>query len=348
MLRKFFPAFFLLGCGSEIRVEQNPPKPPEVVVPTLPQGTCSQNEPVTITTLQSPHGLTSGNGRLYFTDRADLYNCEGSVQAYTPGDATPEVLVSGICAPNRIEYGEGQLYWLSHSGYVVPNGDVSVLDLESGTVSTLANSLISPDALALDQRFLYVGADVATELQSPGRLLRIDRQTNEIIELATSPGRVADIALDSDYVYWTSSVGFLNGNPNNDSAVFRILKQGGTKETLMDGLAGPYALARAGTRVYVVHSEAGEIIDMSADGTEPLILASNMQYPGDVASDGQDVYVTTWGPPSDLFHIRPNEVHSMAKTIGYADQILLGTECIYWTEQYIDDAFNGVLRAMAR
>jgi hypothetical protein len=46
-----------------------------------------------------------------------------------------------------------------------------------------------------------------------------DRETEETVELAISSGRVADIAVDDDYVYWTSSMGFLNGQPYQDSAM---------------------------------------------------------------------------------------------------------------------------------
>ncbi len=337
----------VLGCGNQVRVEQTP-VPPDVVIPPLPHGVCPQGEPATLAQLQTPNGLALGEDKLYFTDQADLYDCNGSVQAIVLKGGIPEILVQGICAPNRIVHADGMLYWLNHSGYVAPNGDLSSLDLGNGGLSTLASGLIAPDALAVDERYVYVGADAAAELQSPGRLIRIDRQTKESVELATSSGRVADIALDDDYVYWTSSVGFLNGQPNQDSAVYRISKEGGDKQLLIDGLGGAYALSRAGTQVLVVHPEAGEVLALSPDGAEKSILASTLAYPTDVASDGEKVFVTTWGPPADLFVLQNGKPTALTKTIGYADQIALGADCIYWTEQYIDDEFNGLVRAMAR
>jgi hypothetical protein len=295
-----------------------------------------------------PHGLSTSKDRLFFTDLGDLYGCDGSVQSVPLAGGSPEFHVSNLCAPNRLEYNNGQVFWLSHSGYVAPNGFVSSLDLTTGDVSDLAVGLISPDGLAVDDKYVYVGADTASALQSPGRLIRIDRQSNEIVELATSEGRVVEIAVDEEYVYWLSVVGYLNGNPNKDSAVYRISKQGGVKETLLDGLPHVYGLARVGTRIWLAQSDGDQIIEMSADGSDMKVVATMVSSPNDIASDGENIYVTSWNKPGDLMHIEKGTTKALATTIGYGDQLLLGEKCIYWTEQYIDDDFNGVVRALAR
>jgi outer membrane protein assembly factor BamB len=202
--------------------------------------------------------------------------------------------------------------------------------------------------LAVDAKYVYAGADVATELQSPGRLLRIDRQTNDIVELATSEGRVVEIAVDDEYVYWISLVGYLNGNANTDSAIYRISKQGGVKETLLDGLPHVYGLSRVGTRIWLAQSDGDQIIEMGADGSDQKVIATMVNSPNDIACDGENIYVTSWNKGGDLMHVENGMTTSMATTIGYGDQLLLGEKCIYWTEQYIDDDFNGVVRMMAR
>lgn len=341
-------SLLLVGCGNEIRVTETPPEPPDVVVPPLPSGVCPADAPATIAMLKSPHGLSASDDRLFFTDRAGLYDCEGSVQSVPLGGGMPEVHVSGLCAPNRVEYHDGFVYWLSHSGYVAPNGDVSALNLATGDVSEVAFGLISPDGLAVDAKYLYVGADVGTELQSPGRLVRIDRKNNEIMELATSEGHVIEIALDDEYVYWISVVGYLNGQPNKDTAIYRVSKQGGAKETLVDGLPHVYGLARVGTRIWFAQTDNGQIYGMSADGSDLTSLTAFVDSPNDIATDGQDIYVTSWNQGADLMHFAQDQASVVAPTIGYGDQILLGEKCVYWTEQYIDDDFNGLLRAMAR
>jgi hypothetical protein len=350
---RFYPSLvafslLLVGCGSEIRVAETPPEPPDVVVPPLPSGVCPADAPMTIAMLKTPHGLSVSQDRLFFTDRAGLYDCDGSVQSVALAGGMPEVHVSNLCAPNRLEYHDGFVYWLSHSGYVAPNGDVSALDLATGDVSEVAFGLISPDGLAVDEQYLYVGADVATELQSPGRLVRIDRKSNEMTELATSEGHVIEIALDDDYVYWISVVGYLNGQPNKDTAIYRISKQGGAKETLVDGLPHVYGLARVGTRLWFAQTDNGQVYEVSADGSDLKALDAFVDSPNDIATDGQDIYVTSWNQGADLMHVAQGQTMPVAPTIGYGDQILLGEECIYWTEQYIDDDFNGLLRAMAR
>jgi hypothetical protein len=348
LLIAFLTSSLLLGCGNDIRVEQTPPAPPDDVVPVLPTGACPPDAPATIATLNTPHGLSASSDRLFFTDRGDLYSCDGSVQSVPLSGGMPEVHVANLCAPNRLEYHNDVVYWLSHSGYVAPNGDVTALDLATGDVLIVATGLISPDGLAVDSRYVYVGADVEVMLQSPGRLLRIDRQTNEMVELATSEGQVVEIAVDDEYVYWVSLVGYLNGKPNNDTAIYRISKQGGVKETLLADLPHGYGLARVGTRLWLAESDGDQIIEMSADGSDLKVVATMVSSPNDIASDGENIYVTSWNKPGDLLEVEKGIGKSIATSIGYGDQILLGENCIYWTEQYIDDDFNGVVRAMAR
>jgi len=347
-LATFILSSLLQGCGNEVRVEPTPPEPQDVVVPALPTGVCPADTPATIATLNTPYGLSASNDRLFFTDLGDLYGCDGSVQSVPLAGGTPEIHVSNLCAPNRLEYNNGHVFWLSHSGYVAPNGFVSALDLATGDVTDLAVGLISPDGLAVDANYVYAGEDTASALQSPGRLLRIDRQTNEMVELATSDGHVIEIAVDEEYVYWVSLVGYLNGNPNKDSAIYRISKQGGAKETLLDGLPHVYGLARVGTRIWLAQSDGDQIIEMSADGSDQKIVATTVSSPNDIACDDENIYVTSWNKPGDLMYVEKGTTNSMATTIGYGDQLLLGEKCIYWTEQYIDDEFNGVLRMMAR
>jgi hypothetical protein len=117
-LAALFTSTMLLGCGSDVRVEPIPPAPPDVVIPELPTGVCPKDAPATIATLNTPHGLSASNDRLFFTDLGGLYDCDGSVQSVPLAGGTPEVHVSDLCAPNRLEYNNGQVYWLSHSGYV--------------------------------------------------------------------------------------------------------------------------------------------------------------------------------------------------------------------------------------
>ncbi|MSP25916.1 MAG: hypothetical protein EXR75_12300 [Myxococcales bacterium] len=267
-------------------------------------------------------------------------------------EASPRCGSEGLCAPNRIAYDGGELFWVSHSGYVAPNGYVERVNVASGAVDTLASGLISPDAIAIDASYVYAGGDVAPALQSAGRVLRIDRASGEQLELAISPGRVADIALDADFVYWTSSVGFLNGNENSDSAVMRVSKNGGAAEVLASGLMMPAGLARSGTRLFVAHSGAGAILSLDATGGAETELASGLDYPQDVAVADGAAFFSTWGdPPGALYRVALPAAAAptvVAPGVGGADQIALGSSCVYWTEQYTDDDFNGMVRRAGR
>jgi hypothetical protein len=346
----FIPVFAASACSDVVTVEATRVPPIEHTPDPAPADACTAGPPTTIATIRSPAGLALGDGMLFFTDGGDLYDCTGAVYAVPLEGGEPEVLASGLCAPNRIVHADGALYWLSHSGYVAPNGDLTRLDLADGTMEVLMAGLISPDALAVDDGHVYVGESVDSELQSPGRVVRFHPATHERVDLGVSPGMVADIAVDEEHVYWTGSVGFLNGHENHDSGVFRVSKSGGEALELAGGLAWPHGLARVGTRVVVAHNHDGQILSLAADGADRAQIAEGLEGPQDVAVDG-DVFFTGWGPPGGVFAIPLDGSAAprlIAGSVGAGDQIALGANCVYWTEHYVDDESNGAVRKAAR
>lgn len=360
-------AALLSGCSSQVTVFGDEATddaaagdggargeaPHDDVEPRAPLDGCEPGEPASIlATVASPEGLALSDDTLFLSDGGDLYGCDGAIYAVPLSGGDPELLIGGLCAPNRIAYHGGQLFVLRHSGYVTPNGTLERFDPGQGQLVTLASGLISPDALAVDERYVYVGAEATTGLQSPGRLLRVDRDTGEQFELATSAGRPAAIALDDDYVYWGSSVAFLNGKPNSDSEVLRIPKSGGSAQLLVQGLSWPHGLARAGTRLFVANNDGGAILSLEADGSDLLALVGGVDAPQSVAVADGSLYFTTWGEvPGSLQRASattpgPSTLHIPG--IGGADQIALGRTCVYWTERYVDEDFNGVVRRAPR
>ena len=362
MLRET-PVLFLLfaaaGCGPSVAVDSSSGKTPPIehVPDPAEVDDCAAGDPVTIAMGRAPEGLTLGEGKLFFTDRGGLYDCDGAVYAVPLAGGEPQALATELCAPTRIVYADRALYWVSHSGYVAPNGYVKRLSLEDGTVEDIAVGLVSPDAIAIDERYIYVGEEPDdSELQSPGLLRRIDRVTNESVILGESRGRVADITVDDEYVSWSGSVGFLNGQENHDSGVWRVPKEGGAAVEILTGLAWPFGLSRVGSRVVFAHSHDGEIVSVGADGADPQVLTEGLAYPNDVAVDAEgEVFFGSGDNGSDgpkgLFAVpldgsAPRRL--VAEVIGSPDQVALGSTCVYWTERYVDDDFNGVVRKTRR
>ncbi|MDI1437002.1 SMP-30/gluconolactonase/LRE family protein [Polyangium sorediatum] len=343
------------GCGPSVAVDSSAHVTPPIehIPDPAEEDTCAPGEAVTIATIPDPAGLALGEGNLFFTDGGDLYGCDGVVVAVSLAGGEPVVLASELCAPNRIVYADRALYWASHSGY----GRVTRFSLEDGTMEDLLVGLASPNAIAVDGKYVYVGELVTYEkLQSPGQVLRLDLTTRETVVLGESPGGVADITFDEKYVYWTGSVGFLNGKENHDSGVWRVPKEGGEAVQLLGGLAWPFGLSRVGTRVVFAHSHDGEIVSMDAHGGEPQVLADGLAYPNDVAVDAKGEVFFGSGDakgegPQGLFAV-PLDGSAPPRLVegalGSPDQVALGATCVYWTEKYVDDDFNGVVRKTRR
>ncbi len=350
----FISLFAAAGCGPSVSVDSASSQTPPIehTPAEAPADACMAGEPFTIATIRSPEGLAFGEGNLFFVDGGGLYDCTGAVYAVPLGGGEPVPLATELCAPNRIVYADGSLYWVSHSGYVAPNGYVTRLSLSDGSMEDLVVGLISPDAIAIDDQYIYVGSEGETGLKSPGHLMRIDRATNAVVLLGVSPGRVADITVDEQYVYWSGSVGFLNGKENHDSGVFRVPKEGGDAVELAKGLAWPSDLSRIGTRVVFAHSFDGEIVSMAADGADPVTIAEGFAYPEGVAVDAAgEVFFTAFGEPAGLFAVPLDGSAAprvVAEPLGAGREVALGATCVYWTELYVDDDFNGVVRKTAR
>jgi hypothetical protein len=348
------------GCGPSVAVDSSVyVTPPIEHIPDPSQeDACTPGEPVTIAEISDPAGLALGEGKLFFTNQGDLYGCDGAVYGVPLGGGEPEALATELCAPTRVVYSNRALYWVSHSGYVAPGGEVTRLSLVDGTLEKLHTWLIMPDAIAVDEKYVYVGELVTDkELQSPGRLLRIDPAMHETVELGQSTGSVADIAFDEKYVYWTGSLGFLNGKENHDSGVWRAPKDGSEAAVeIMGGLAWPFGMSRVGTRVVFAHSHDGEIISVGADGSDPQVLTDGLAYPYDVAVDGDgEVFFGSGDNGSDgpkgLFAVpldgsAPRRL--VADVLGSPGQVALGATCVYWTEEYIGDSLDGVVRKTRR
>ncbi len=289
---------------------------------------------------------------LFMSDEGDLYGCDGAIWAYPLAGGEAKPIVEGLCAPSRLAYAAGELYFVRHSGYVTPHGALERVDVATGEVTTIAGALISPDAIAADETHVYVGAHVSVGLQSRGKVLRVDRATSEITELATSDGRPAVIVLDPTHVYWGSSVGFLNGKENFDSSVLRIEKTGGEPSTLLDALAWPHGMSRDGDRLYVAHSHGDEVLSLRANGDDVRAVATDLHAPQGVAVDDGVVYFGEWGdPPGALRRVdaaaqSASEVHVSAS--GAVDQVVLGATCVYWTELYTTADHRGSVRRAPR
>ena len=340
------------ACGSVVVIESDAAKsdegaeaPPEHVADAPELDACAAGEPAsTVAEARSPEGIALGDGHLFYTD-GELYECDGAVHAVPLDGGPPFVLAADRCSPGHLAYADGHVFWLEYL-----SGSLYRVPLSGGAPEQIAGGMNWPGAIAIDQHAIYLGDWETQALESKGRLWRVDRENGSVSVLATIVGIPADIAVDEAFVYWTSSVGFLNGKENHDSSVMRIAKQGGPPTTLADGLAWPFGMARTGTRVVFAHSHDGEILSLSAGGGDLFEVAGGLVAPTDVAEDGGQIYFTTFDLPGAVLSVPlgGGAPATIAMGVGAPDQIALGATCVYWTERYVDEEFNGRVRKAGR
>ena len=304
--------------------------------------------PVTLLQVRSGDGLALGDGALFVVDGGELYDCNGAIYRVPFAGGDPQVIVDGECSPTRIAYDRGELYWISEPGY--GNGSLTRYDLASGDRQNMAG-VNRARALALDDRYVYVGYESEPNmLQSPGEVRRYRRDQAESEVVGSSPGVPATIALDDEFVYWGSSVAFLNGQENMDSSVHRARKDGSASVVLYDDFAWPRGLVRRGSRLIFAH-DGGEVVSLSAAGGNPQTIASGLGSLQDLAIAHDEVFFTAWEEAGAVYRVPldgTGGVRVLADAGGYSDQIVAGETCVYWTEQYVDDDNNALVRKAGR
>ena len=131
---------------------------------------------------------------------------------------------------------------------VSDSGSLMQLSRPDGTRKTLATGFINPIAVLVEGADAYVvdaGQDVGPE---PGSIVRVPLAGGKAVPIATGLASPAGIAIDAEYIYFTTLGTSVNGY--NDGAVMRVSKSRGSVLPLAMNEPAPGSIGVDGSFVY--------------------------------------------------------------------------------------------------
>ena len=164
--------------------------------------------------------------------------------------------------------------WFGDEGLVrsIPNAP-------SSDSTVLASDLGLPLRLVIDETHVYWG-------NQAGEVWSVAKAGGDSVLLATSTGLADFVALDEEFVYFTSG-----GRGTGAGRVSRVPKQGGPVEGLAEvtnNTGAVRGLAIANARLYVGTDEG--IVSLPVTGDDPILLQGTETVGNDIETDGEFIY----------------------------------------------------------
>ncbi len=183
-----------------------------------------------------PGGLAAGVDDIFWTSGG----AAGTVAKVAKGGGEVIAVATAQNTPHDVAVDAEHVFWTARFGGVVQQAAA-----DGSAPLTLASDQAGPTLLALDDLWVYwVNWD-------EGRVLRILKSGGDAaFEVAAETAQITALYLDTDSVYWGVDLGVGGGS------IHRVLKAGGDLETVVDGIAPPWALGADQVAVYWV-SDAG-------------------------------------------------------------------------------------------
>src|SRR5262249_41684158 len=151
--------------------------------------------------------------------------------------------------------------------------------LDGGDPTTLADTVIQANGIAIDDTNIYVTKDLS--------IVELPLDGGTPVTLASAQGASYGVALDSDNVYWAVS------DALNDGAVMKAPLRGDPTTTVAV-TPEPDQVATDGRDVYWTEVADRAIAMAPIDGGAVTTIAS-AHIPTSIALDGQSVYWTDAG-----------------------------------------------------
>lgn len=169
------------------------------------------------------------------------------------------------------------------SGAGGSGGDGSALDAcpdELGTVTTIAQGLDNPFAMAIDDRYIYVGT-----LTGADSIRRYPKEGGPAVVIRDGLAYIDEIVADGGRLFYSEEAG----------GVRAIDPDGGNELTLATA-AGPAGLDVSDTSVVFADYFGGAIVSVARDGGPSQTLASGLSAPYRLALVGDRVFFTSSSP----------------------------------------------------
>jgi len=144
----------------------------------------------------------------------------------------------------------------------------------------IASGQDGPRGIAVDQFYVYIANF------GDGTVGRVSIETGAVTTLATHQRNAFGIAVAASHVYWT--------NTGVDCNVVTCMLDGSGLSTLASLTVPAYGIALDGAQAYFsTYSNSGSVMAQSLRVPgDPVVLVSNLNGPGRIALDADNVYFT--------------------------------------------------------
>ena len=175
---------------------------------------------------------------------------------------------------------------------------VMALPIAGGEPVVLAAGIHEPLDVAVDATHVYWTAGGASD----GVVMGVPLAGGAPATLSSGQVYPGAIAVDPDFVYWVNGTTTMSP-PQDNAALMKVAKTGGTPVKLATApvTALVSRIAVDSTSVYwsLTGFDAGTLIGtitrVPLDGSAPILLASDQNWPGDIAVDSEAVYWANGG-----------------------------------------------------
>ena len=206
-----------------------------------------------------------------------------------------------------------------------------------GPVEVVASDDHGPHRIVLDDVYIYI-ADLGTPDAdfNDGRLARVTKFGGELQILDSNLGATDDLVLHGDYVLYSCAGTRSFGAYNNDGAIFRLPRAGGTPVRLAKNQRHPIAITADETYVYWLNDYQGSIMRCAIAGCSetPEIVYADQNVPRSIVVDSEWIY---WTNQQDTNVVRAPKsgsgpITELAASRGFPASLVLDHSELYWTE----------------
>lgn len=153
----------------------------------------------------SPFALTSGQEiSLIEIDSTNIYWVDytaGTINKMPIGGGSAAAIASGQYYPSALAIDTANAYWKTYDGLIV-KGKIAGGRMPT-VLASAQESLQARDSMAVDGARVY-WADAGDFMQSNGRIMAIDVDGGQPIEIAGGQDKPMGLAVDATHVYWVN------------------------------------------------------------------------------------------------------------------------------------------------
>jgi hypothetical protein len=269
------------------------------------------------------------------------------------GQKSPTVVAKSQNSPRATASVGSTIYWTTRTG-------ISTLEEGSSAVSITDVAAIQPTEIVADETAVY-WIDAGTAGGSDGKVSRLTVADGTIAQIAANLAGLSQIALDSDFVYWTTSSGVfrcarVDGMPSeivgspvpargiavNSSTVFWSLQSGEVDSAPLDGGsvthlatgAAPFHLAADDAALYWGEDvSGGSVLKLMIGAEQPMLIAADQDVVSSLSARDSRVAWSTLLGGTVVTATSDGALEVLAAGEPGAGGVALADRATYWANE---------------